>query len=183
MSQHNPDEVEKLIERTLRDLPDANALGDEVTRELRDLDKNLEQTIHQALSSLPPRRAPRTLETRVLAAIAARQALPWWRQSFVHWPLAARGAFLVFTGVLAAALIGLSLRSGATVEAGSILSGPLALWAQIRTILGGIGDVGALVLRQIPATWIYGAAAFLVVMYATLIGVGATAYRVFLQQR
>lgn len=144
---------------------------------------NLEQLIDRTLRELPLRRAPRTLETRVLAAIAARQALPWWKQSFAHWPLAARGAFLAFTGVLAAALIGLSLRSGASVEAGSILSGPLALLGQIKAILGGIGDIGALVLRQIPSSWIYGAIAFLAVMYATLIGVGATAYRVFLQQR
>ena len=144
---------------------------------------NLEQLIDRTLRELPLRRAPRTLETRVLAAIAARQALPWWKQSFAHWPLAARGAFLAFTGVLAAALIGLNLRSGATAEAGSILGGPLALLAQIKAIFGGIGDVGALVLRQIPSTWIYGTIAFLAVMYATLIGVGATACRLFLQQR
>ena len=114
---------------------------------------NLEQLIDRTLRELPLRRAPRTLETRVLAAIAARQALPWWK------------------------------RSGATAEAGSILGGPLALLAQIKAIFGGIGDVGALVLRQIPSTWIYGTIAFLAVMYATLIGVGATACRLFLQQR
>lgn len=151
MSRPNPDELEQLISRTLRQLPD--------------------------------RRAPRTLEHRVLAAIAARQALPWWKQSFVHWPLAARGAFLVFTGVLAAALIGLSLRSGVATETNSLFGGPLALWAQVRAIIDGIGSVGGMVLRHIPAYWFYGAAAFLAVMYATLIGVGATAYRVFLQQR
>ncbi|MBW7894625.1 MAG: hypothetical protein H3C27_05875 [Opitutaceae bacterium] len=141
--------------------------------------EKLEKLIHQSLRALPERRAPRSLELRVMAAIEARQALPWWRQSFAHWPQPAKAAFFVLAG----ALIGLSLRSGASVEAGSILSGPLALLGQIKAILGGIGDIGALVLRQIPPSWIYGAIAFLAVMYATLIGVGATAYRVFLQQR
>lgn len=39
--------------------------------------QDLEKLIHQTLRALPDRKAPRSLEHRVLAAIAARQALPW----------------------------------------------------------------------------------------------------------
>ena len=57
--------------------------------------EDLEKFIHQTLRALPARRAPHSLESRVRAAIAARAALPWWRQSFARWPLAARVAFFI----------------------------------------------------------------------------------------
>ncbi len=62
--------------------------------------EDFEKFIHQALRSLPDRRAPRSLESRVFAAIEARASLPWWKHSFADWPLAARCVFLLFTGGL-----------------------------------------------------------------------------------
>jgi hypothetical protein len=47
------------------------------------------------------------LEARVYCEIERRAALPWWRLSFAHWPLFARAAFLVMSGVLiGAAFVG-----------------------------------------------------------------------------
>lgn len=146
-----PEEIEKLVDRTLRDLP--------------------------------ARRAPRTLENRVLAAIAAQQALPWWRQSFVHWPLAARGAFFVVTALLAAAIITLCFRTSAEVQATSLLAGPLALWGKVAAVCTGVGNFGAVVLRSIPSVWLYGGLAFIGVMYVALFGLGAAAYRSLFVQR
>lgn len=145
--------------------------------------EELEKLIHQNLRALPDRAAPRSLESRVLAAIEARQSLPWWRQSFAHWPMAARGAFLVVTGILAALLIGLFFRSGVAVDGKAVVSGPLAVLAQLRTIVGGIGAAGSMVLRSIPSYWLYGGLAVIGVMYATLLGLGATAYRYFINHR
>ena len=139
--------------------------------------------IHRTLLSLPDRRAPRTLESRVLAAIESRQSLPWWKQSFTHWPVAARSAFLLFTGMLAATLIALVFRSGAEAEAVSALAGPMAVITQIKAGLTGISNFGSLVLRSIPSIWIYGGIAFIAVMYAALIGLSATVYRTFITQR
>ena len=62
-------------------------------------DPDLENFIHQTLRSLPDRPAPRSLESRVLAAIEARAALPWWKQSFAQWPVAAR--FVWLYGIIA----------------------------------------------------------------------------------
>lgn len=151
MSQPNPEELEKLIHRTLRSLPD--------------------------------RPAPRSLELRVLAAIEARQSQPWWRQSFTHWPMAARGTFLVITGALAAAFIVIVFRAGAESNPTTILAGPMAAWQQAKAVCHGIADLSSLVFRSIPPLWIYGGVAFIAVMYATLLGLGATAYRTFFSQR
>jgi hypothetical protein len=142
-----------------------------------------EKIIDQALRDLPARRAPRTLEARVLAAIAARQALPWWRQSFGHWPLAARGAFLVVTATLAAAIVALCFRTSGEVQTSSLLTGPLALLAQVRAVFGGVNDFCAVVFRSIPSIWLYGGLAFVATMYAALFGLGAAAYRSFFAQR
>ena len=145
--------------------------------------EELEQFINRTLRTLPDRRAPRSLESRVLAAIAAQQHLPWWRQSFVHWPLAARAAFLVFTAVLAAAFVAMCLRFAGGAQPAALLAEPLEQLALIRAVAGGIGDFFGTVLRSIPSGWLYGAIAFVGVMYATLLGLGAAVYRAFFFQR
>jgi hypothetical protein len=144
---------------------------------------DLEKMIHQTLRVLPPRRAPRSLEDRVLAAIEARQSLPWWKQSFAHWPMAARVAFLLLTSVLAAALISLFFHADATAGASSLFSGPLMLLAHVKAAAVGTGNIGALVVGSIPSYWIYGVLGFVAVMYAALAGLGATAYRLFFNPR
>ena len=147
--------------------------------------EELEKIIHRALRSLPDRRAPRTLETRVLAAIEARHSRPWWQQSFAHWPVAARGSFLLLTGMLAAALIVLVVRTGtgAEADATSALAGPLAYLSHLKAGFDGITKFGALIFRNIPSLWIYGGLAFIAAMYAALIGLSATAYRTFFNHR
>ena len=145
--------------------------------------EDLEKLIHRTLRSLPDRRAPRSLESRVLAAIAARQELPWWRQSYAHWPQPARAAFLGLTAILAAACMALFIRTGHGVDPAAALSGPMAFFARLQAIGSGIGGFCSLVVRSFPLPWLYGALAFLAAMYAALIGLGAAAYRAFFQPR
>lgn len=145
--------------------------------------QDLEKLIHQTLRSLPDREAPRSLEHRVLAAIAARQALPWWRQSFTHWPVAARSVFLVASAVFAAAVLAGFFRATGEVQATSLLAGPLEAWARVQAFAAAISDLGGVVWRSIPSLWIYGALAFAATMYAAFFGLGAAAYRTFFAQR
>lgn len=151
MSQSNPEELEKLIHRTLRSLPD--------------------------------RRAPRSLEQRVMAAIEARQALPWWRQSFAHWPQAAKAAFLLLGGVIAAILITLVFRTGVEVEAASPWTNAMNNLSHVRLVFASLGEACAAIFRGIPPLWLYGGLAFVAVMYAALVGLGATAYRTLFNHR
>ena len=53
----------------------------------------IEQQVTRALQA-QLRRAPRTLESRVLAQIESGAVATGWRRGFAHWPLAARVLFL-----------------------------------------------------------------------------------------
>ena len=145
--------------------------------------EDLEKLIHQALQSLPDRRAPRSLESNVWAAIEAQQALPWWRQSFGYWPVAIRAVFLVFTGVLAASLMALFIRVGPAVDTVATLSGAEFLSARLHSLFDGTTNSWAQLTRNIPLNWTYAGVAILAAMYTALIGLGATAYRLLFFQR
>jgi hypothetical protein len=142
--------------------------------------QKLERLIHQTLRELPPRRAPASLEARVLAEVARRIALPWWRKSYAHWPVAARAAFLV----LSFALAGLSAISAVWFMGGVDLQAYLdgfALqfaWLQnARAVIEAVRSFADIVARNIPPLWIYGAFAVVAATYFTLFGLGAAAYR------
>jgi len=140
----------------------------------------LERLIGQVLGAQPPRRAPRTLESRVMAAIARREAVPWWRSSFLHWPLLARVAFLLASaGIVKLALSGVvwltqEVRPQPLIGA---MARPLT-WAERTTdSLWRIVELSQAVLQAVPSSWIYGAVAVAAILYIALIALGATAYR------
>jgi hypothetical protein len=142
--------------------------------------EELEQFIHQNLRSLPPRRAPRSLEARVMSALEHRATVAWYHQSWAYWPAAVRAAFLaVATAVSGAALTAFSLlstgvdTSALTTELASRFSGVLRL----GSIVTGLSDFLSLVIRNTPPFWLYGGAAFVAAMYVTCFGLGAAAYR------
>lgn len=145
-----------------------------------DENPNLERLIHRTLRELPPRPAPRSLEQRVLAEIARRAALPWWRKSFAHWPVPARALLLV----ACAGTAKLALMAGVWVMAGfdpAQYREAFATqfgWMQTALAVGhalfGWVDV---VARNLPPLWLYGGLAFAAAMYAALFGLGAAAYK------
>lgn len=138
-------------------------------------DDRLEQLTAAALRDLPPRRAPRTLEARVLAEIERRVARPWWQCSYKDWPAMLRVLFLlasVTTGVLAVRastwLIG---------ESSGALAGIESDLTPATSSLKATFNVFQYVAHSIPSLWIYGVLAVMAVMYITLFGIGAAAYR------
>ena len=54
----------------------------------------------------------------MLAELARRAALPWWRKSFAHWPMAARAAFVVLGAGIAAAFVFVAVSAQAGFEPG-----------------------------------------------------------------
>ncbi|MDB6094371.1 MAG: hypothetical protein JWM32_1933 [Verrucomicrobia bacterium] len=148
--------------------------------------EELEKMIHQALRSAAPHRAPRSLEGRVLAAIEARASLPWWKQSFAQWPVAARIAFVVASAGLAK----LALMAVVWVMAGfdnaqftSAFSTQFAWVDTGLAVISSVGDAFSTLYRSIPPLWLYGGLAFFAMMYVALFGLGAAAYRTFQAQR
>jgi hypothetical protein len=144
--------------------------------------EKLERALHQTLRALPPRRAPRTLESRVFAELERRAALPWWRQSYAQWPLAARAFFLLSSAglikvaIMAVVWVMVGLDSVAFTEA---FATKFALVDTVLSLLGDLVDSCAVLFHRIPSVWLYGAAAFMATMYFTLFGLGAAAYRAF----
>jgi hypothetical protein len=151
-----------------------------------DHEQQLERAIHRTLRELPPRTAPRALEQRVLAEIARRVALPWWRQSFVHWPVTARAAFLL----LLAGAVKIALMGTVWVMAGfdvaqfrEAFATPFAWLDSSVAVTGAIADFFEIMLRNVPTLWLYGGLAFVAAMYAALFGLGAAAYKALYAQR
>lgn len=138
----------------------------------------LEQVLHQALSGLPPRRAPGTLESRVGNELARRAMLPWWRASFATWPVTARVMFILVCAVLVAA----SILGGVSAYLGDHsfdeASALLLSWAHpFLTVVSSAGGLLALLLHVIPPLWLYGTLGVGIFLYVTLFGLGAAAYR------
>jgi len=147
-----------------------------------DSEQELERALTQALKGLPVRRAPSTLESRVVNELQRRAALPWWRVSFAHWPAAPRVAFVVICmALVVATILGgvfafLGDRSFNEVAA-------LALsWAQpFLAVMSSAGGVATLLVRVIPPLWLYGGMALGIMLYVALFGLGAAAYRLYLR--
>lgn len=140
--------------------------------------EELEKLIHQTLRSLPDRRAPRSLETRVLAAIAARNALPWWKQSFAQWPLAARGLFLLLSCSLVVLMVAGWMSAGLDrPDLANTFSTEFAFVENVTTTLRAVAGLCMELVHKIPTVWLYGGLGCLAALYATVLGLGATAYR------
>jgi hypothetical protein len=142
--------------------------------------EQLERLIGKVLSEQPPRMAPRTLESRVLAELERRAARPWWRSSFLHWPLPARFAFLLASfGVVKFALTALMWlitdpRAAPVVGA---LAEPLSWAEKTLNLFSTVGVLGSTVLHAIPPHWLYAGLALAAMLYIALFALGATAYR------
>ena len=148
--------------------------------------EKLERLVHATLRELPARRAPQSIEQRVLAEIERRGALPWWRKSFVHWPIAARTGFII----LSAGIVKLALLATVWVMAGfDTAQFRDAFATQFAWMESGLAVVNAVIgffdimLRNIPPLWLYGGLAFIGAMYVALFGLGAAAYRTLYARR
>jgi hypothetical protein len=135
-----------------------------------------EELVSRMLRKVAARRAPASLQVRVLQELQRRAALPWWRRGFANWPLAARAAFMA----LSVAIMGLTFL-GSWVGAGARVVQELQLlstsWAQpaVAAVASAAGWA-ALLGRVIPPGYLYGSLAVGAVLYAVLFGLGAAAY-------
>lgn len=150
---------------------------------MNDQDPNSQEArIGRLLRQLPDRRAPAGLEARVLAEIARRAALPWWRTSFTHWPAAARVSFYGISAIAAALLVDAIFVLGHSPEAHAVtgtVSHSFTWLALVRDVAVMGRDRVLSIVSYIPAVWLYTIGAGLAVSYAALAGLGAATYRAF----
>ena len=137
--------------------------------------------IDRTLRAQPDRRAPRSLEARVLAELARRAALPWWHRSYAFWPAPVRAGFFVLSAIAAAGFVAgvYFISASATQQVASEVAGRFGWLSVIRQLFAAAADTSSAVWRAIPSLWLLGGAALLLSAYAALIGVGAVAYRTF----
>jgi hypothetical protein len=131
----------------------------------------------ELVRGLPLRRAPAALESRVCRALERRAARPWWFRGFSQWPARGRVSFVA----ICSAIIGLTFGDGVWVMLARTLSNaaaaPLSWTHSAVAVLRSVHEVAALLMRAIPATWIYGGLAAGIALYMALFGLGAAAYR------
>jgi hypothetical protein len=146
----------------------------------------LEKRIHRTLRALPERQAPQSLENRVLAELSRRAALPWWRRSYLQWPLAMRAGFVVLSTAAGATLIWVMYgirSSGELAEIAAHVSQHFQWLAIAQAVGASLIQAGGDLARAIPPLWLYTGLGVLAACYATLAGVGAAAYRAFFPTR
>lgn len=149
-------------------------------------EKNLERLINATVRDLPPRRAPSSLESRVQAELARRAALPWWHKSFAHWPLAARGAFVVVSAAIAKLVLMVLVwaRNGIDATQFKAAYTPELHGLEVaRRLADSASDFVHVVVASIPPVWLYGGIAAFAALYVALFGLGAAAYRTLYASR
>jgi hypothetical protein len=140
----------------------------------------LERLIDRTLREQPPRHAPSSLEHRVLAELARRAELPWWRRSFAYWPLAVRAAFIVAAigvakvGVEAAMWAVSGLRASPVAGA---LESEMSWVQSLGNALNFLLSMWTLLLDSIPAPWLYGGILLVAMLYVSMFALSAVAYR------
>lgn len=144
----------------------------------------LESLVSHLARNQPLRRAPASLEQRVLAQLAVQRAnVPWWRKGFAHWPLPARAAFLLasygFVRLAFTSVMSLISFVSSREAAGAAMS-----WVHSCTeVLSAVASTGSALMHAIPTTWLYGAIVVGFALYAVLFGLGTVAYRTLYVQR
>lgn len=104
----------------------------------------LEAWVDRALRELPDQPAPAALNSRVVAELARRAALPWWRRSLSSWPFAAR---LTLIGIL----IGLGLLTSPVLEVVAVATRQLDL---LQVLANALRHAGSALWQQVPAAWL-----------------------------
>ena len=138
---------------------------------------DLEKFIHARLRQLPDREAPEALVNNVLAALARRKALPWWRQSFSYWPKKVQGLlFAVLASVFLAAVYGASHAADKVPvpDVAEQISSYAWVWRTIRSI----GETLVLSVSSLPMQWLLAIGCLFMLLYGACIAAGFALFRV-----
>ena len=139
-----------------------------------DRNERLGDVVDALLREQPLRRAPASLESRVLAEVERRATLSWWQRDYTRWPTAARIAFI---------LASVGFAKGALMIAMWLLAGLKAVPSVVdlapeATLLRAIASIGSSIVHGIPSLWLYGILMLVVGAYLLLFLLGAAGYRV-----
>ncbi len=142
-------------------------------------DEKLERLVSQVLRDQPLRRAPASLEARVLGELAARSRLPWWRRGIASWPAAVRVPVIAACAVCVPLVWILSVWLAARVVSVTThpgIAGPLATLFDAGRDLASLGALTAHIVQSIPREWLVGGIIATAALYAVLFALVAIGY-------
>jgi hypothetical protein len=138
--------------------------------------KELERFIHEQLRKLPEHEAPANLLENVMKVIAARRALPWWKQPFTEWPRQNQALLFAALAMMLGGAFYLAWTPAEQLSAAALAekARPFA-WLRIaETVFGSF----LLALRNLPWSWLAVIAAVFMMMYTACVGAGLALYRI-----
>jgi len=151
-----------------------------------DNDRQLEREISRELKALPELTAPVSVASRVRAAIELRLNVPWYRRSWVTWPLALRmaslAAMLALFGGLCLAGWEVSQTEtimSATQRAGQWISG----LNTVGSVLNILADSVTLVVKKLGTIFIVTCLVATGLGYAIFLGLGTVYFRLAFAKR
>jgi hypothetical protein len=139
----------------------------------QDRQDELERLVTRALQDQPLRRAPDTLERRVLAQVESGAAVTRWRRGFAHWPMAARLVFLAASAGFVKLALSFAMWLSTPLASPAFSFDLPSQMAWLQTLFVVIASIS----RTVPSLWVHAGIVLLVVMYLALFGIGASAYR------
>ncbi|HEV7137886.1 MAG TPA: hypothetical protein VGN43_14705 [Steroidobacteraceae bacterium] len=141
-------------------------------------DEKLERLVGKVLREQPLRRAPASLEARVLSELAARARLPWWRRGIASWPATVRVPVIAGCAVCVPAVWVLSLWLAAHLlsVARARMAAPLAAIGGAGHTLASLGATAAHIFQSIPREWLVGGILATATLYAVLFALVAVGY-------
>ena len=143
-----------------------------------ELDPKLEALLSSELKALPLPKAPASLAPNIMAILAARARLPWWRQAWWNWPLSAKTAFVVLAITVAGAMGGGGLLLGEDA-----LSYSADLMERFNPSEGvfwnfvPLADAAALVWERFAQPFLLYGAVLAGVLYLMFVGLGTVCFR------
>jgi len=140
-------------------------------------EQQLEQVVDKLCKQQPLRKAPSDLYQRVMREVQLRKALPWWRKSFLHWPLSLQVLFVVAALITAKLALSITEWIGSHWVSATEATRSLPLVEGASTVLNVGNSVSSHLASVVPVTWMYGAAMVIVVLYLVLFGIGVTTYK------
>jgi hypothetical protein len=149
-------------------------------------DQQLELAISRELNALPELTAPASMANRVLAAIERRMHVPWYRRSWVTWPvtlqIASLAAMLTLFGGLCFAGWELSqteMTLSAMHRIGQWFSGLNTIGSVMNILAGSV----ALVVKKLGTTFIVACLVAAGLGYAIFLGLGTVYFRLAFAKR
>ena len=149
-------------------------------------EQRLEAEIDRQLKALPELVAPPSLASRVMAALARQANLPWYRQSWLAWPVPVR----MFALVISLTLFGVLCYAGwefSQLPAFAVINGKLntlfsglsSIWNTVSVLLQAL----LLAIKHLGNWFIFGSLAAVALAYGMCVGLGSVYLRVAFAKR